>query len=135
MPRPSFRSTFCAASFALLVGVPIAAHAQTTNPDGSRTYALTPQEKARLLDQGSEATVDAALRRAEDGGEGDGRIHGEIGMTIGTHDTRGLYGDAVIPLGHNATAAISFDHYQTDPGKFRWRRNHWYYVPDPNAPY
>ena len=56
-------------------------------------------------------------------------------MTVGTHNTRGIYGDAVIPLGNGATAAISIEDYHTDPGKFRWRHNQMYYVPGPNAPY
>jgi hypothetical protein len=133
MPRNrSNRSTLTpvglALGAALFLAMPMAARAQSTSADGTQTYALTPEQKAKLL------AVDASLRRAEDGGAGDGHIHGEVGMMVGTRNTHGIYGNAVIPLGHGATAAISFENYQTDPGKFRWHRNQWYYAPDPNAP-
>jgi hypothetical protein len=108
----------------LLGASPAMVGAQVTAPDGTQTYALTPQEKADLLANGSESRVDASLLRAQNGG--DGKIHGDVGMMVGTRNTRGVYGDAVVPLGQGATAAFSFENFQTDPGKFRWRRgNGW----------
>ena len=127
----SIRRAGCALGVILLGALPAIAGAQITAPDGTQTYMLTPQEKADLLAHGSESRVDASLLRAQNGG--DGKIHGEVGMTLGTRNTRGIYGDAVVPLGHGATAAVSFENYQTDPGKFRWRRGQWYGA-DPNAP-
>src|SRR5258708_5362329 len=118
------RSTAGRVIFALGAGLlavtPMLARAQTTGVDGTQTYMLTPQQKAALLDHGTESAVDASLLRAQDGGVTDRRIHGEVGMMIGTHDTRGIYGDAVVPLGNNATVGFSFEDYQTAPGKFRW---------------
>ena len=116
----------------LASALPFAAHAQSAGGDMGQTYSLTAREKADILEHGSEGRVDESLLQARRGG--DGKIHGEVGMMVGTRNTRGIYGDAVIPLGHGATAAISFDHYQTDPGKYRWRRNQGYYLPDPYAP-
>ena len=117
----------------LLLGSALPAAAQAQPGDMGQTYSLTAQQKADILANGSESRVDDSLLQARNGG--DGKIHGEIGMTVGTHNTRGIYGDAVIPLGHGATAAISFENYQTDMGRYRWRRNQGYYMPGPNAPY
>jgi hypothetical protein len=115
--------------------MPLAAMASAAPAAGSEgtVIALTPEQKAAVLANGTEEAVDASLARAENGGASPRGIHGEMGMTVGTRNTRGIYGNAVIPLGRGATVAISFDHYQTDPGQFRWRRGGWY-VPDANAP-
>lgn len=117
----------------VLLAAPAVAHAQAAAVDNVRTYALTPEQKAAILANGSESRVDDSLLQARNGG--DGRIHGEMGMTVGTNNTRGIYGNAVIPLGKDAVAAISVGHYQSDLGKYRWRRNNWYdYLSAPNAP-
>ena len=125
--RPSSQPTIAPAILvlgaALLAVIPMMAAAQTTGGDGTQTYILTPQQKAAVLDHSSESAVDASLLRAQNGGLADHRIHGEIGMMIGTHDTRGIYGDAVVPLGNNAIAGFSFEDYQTAPGRFRWHHS------------
>ena len=36
-------------------------------------------------------------------------IHGEMGVMVGTNGARALYGTALIPLGDNAGARISFE--------------------------
>jgi hypothetical protein len=119
--------------FGLLFGaaLPVTADAQVVGNDVGRTYSLTSQQKEDILAHGTEGRVDDALLQARSGG--DGKIHGEMGVTVGTRNTRGIYGNAVIPLGKGATMALSFDHYQTDPGKFRWHRNQMYFVPGPGA--
>jgi len=119
-----------ALGFVLVVALPAVA-AQAAGGDLGQTYSLTPEQKADILAHGSEGRVDDALLQARNGG--DGKIHGEMGVTVGTRNTRGIYGNAVIPLGKGATMALSFDHYQTDPGKFRWHRNQMYYMPGPGA--
>ncbi len=69
------------------------------------TYSLTPEQKAAILDAGTENGAEAA--RA---GKGAGaRIHGEVGGFVGTSGARGAYGTAAIPLGDNAGAIISFE--------------------------
>lgn len=86
--------------------------AQTVPPAGGGTLSLSDSEKSDLLAQNTESSVEAA--RAGLGNGGGGRaIHGEIGAMIGTHDTRGIYGTAAIPLGDNAGAVVSFEssHY------------------------
>jgi hypothetical protein len=124
MPRnPSCRSIALGLAAALLA-TSAAVIAQSTNADGTQTYVLTQQQKDQLMATGSETAVDASLLRAQNGGTNDGKIHGDVGMTVGTHNTHGVYGDAVVPLGGGATAAFSFENYQTAPVKGRW--NHWY---------
>jgi hypothetical protein len=116
------RTTVLALALCLPGTLPTASWAQSSLSAG-RTYSLTPEQKADILANGSESRVDESLLQARSGG--DGKIHGEMGVTVGTNNTRGLYGNAVIPLGKGATAAIAFDHYRTDLGKHRWRRGRW----------
>jgi hypothetical protein len=73
-----------------------------------QVLSLTPEEKAKLLDQHSEASVDAARAGLPGGGSGHG-IHGELGAMIGTNGARGVFGTAAVPLGDNAGAVISFE--------------------------
>lgn len=68
---------------------------------------LSPAAKEKLLDA-------AAMRNAKAADEarvnGVGRqIHGEVGMMIGTHGTRGLFGSAVAPIGESGTIAVAFE--------------------------
>ncbi len=121
--KPAPGATPFALGAILLVAMPTVANAQATAVDNIRTYSLTQQEKADILANGSESRVDESLLQARSGG--DGKIHGEMGVTVGTNNTRGIYGNAVIPLGKDAVAAISFDHYQTDLGKYGRRRGRW----------
>jgi len=128
--RSSLRCAGFALGALLLGAMPALVAAQVTGEPG-QTYSLTAQQKADILANGTEAQVDDSLLWARSGG--DGKIHGEVGMEVGTRNTRGIYGNAVIPLGKGATMALSFDHYQTDPGKFRWRHNQMYFMPGPGA--
>jgi hypothetical protein len=135
--KEGIRRMRCDRPLAVVLGLlfgaalPVAAPAQSPGEIPGQTYSLSAQQKEDILAHGSESRVDDSLLWARSGG--DGKIHGEIGMEVGTRNTRGIYGDAVIPLGKGATVALSFDHYQTDPGKFRWRRNQMYYTPGPGA--
>lgn len=85
---------------------PTLSAAQTGSPN---TLSLSDAQKADIQSHATEDSVDAA--RAGLGGTGvPGRqIHGEVGMMIGSHGTRGAYGTAAIPLGDNAGAVVSFE--------------------------
>ncbi len=74
---------------------------------------LTPAQRAAVLEA-------AALHpnRGLDGGGLDRRIHGEVGMEIGTNGERAIYGTAIVPLGDTGSAAISF----FDGRSGRWPR-------------
>lgn len=68
------------------------------------THSLSAEEKERIL-------AEAAERRAaaEQGGEAPKRrIHGEVGFMIGTGGTRAVHGSAMVPLGDEGVAAMSF---------------------------
>ena len=80
----------------------IAAGAQRTDTD---TPALLPTPG--LAELSTRSLYDDA-----DAGKPDKKIHGEVGMFVGTGGTRGIFGTAVVPLGENATASLSFSHGQ-----------------------
>jgi hypothetical protein len=68
------------------------------------TVALSPEERAAVLDAAASRRPDESLPL-----NGDARqIHGEMGFEIGTRGTRTLFGSTVVPLGENGSAAFSF---------------------------
>lgn len=48
-------------------------------------------------------------------------IEGEMGVAIGTGGYREAFGTAVVPLGQDGVAIVSFDTVESNRGK-RWRR-------------
>ena len=47
-------------------------------------------------------------------------IHGDMGIEIGNHGTRAMYGTAIVPLGENGSAAVSFLTSQSNGGRGRY---------------
>lgn len=87
-------------ALAALLAVPAAAAEETV-------VSLSPAAKEKILEA-------AATRNAGAIGEpvinGTGqRIHGEVGMMIGTNGTRGVFGSAVAPLGETGSVAVAFE--------------------------
>ncbi len=94
--------------------------------------AAAEEQIYRLSAAEREATIAAASNRAEtpallpapdlsdlrgpslygDGVKRDKQVHGEVGMSVGTGGARGFFGTAVVPLGDNATATVSFSQGQ-----------------------
>lgn len=74
---------------------------------------LTPAQRAAVLDAAS-----VRPNRGLDGGGYDRAVHGEVGLEIGSRGERAVYGTAIVPLGDNASAAISFFDGRTG----RWRQ-------------
>ncbi|HWI86962.1 MAG TPA: hypothetical protein VNT42_11655 [Sphingomonas sp.] len=69
------------------------------------TIGLTPEQREAALEEGA-----ARSGTDIDGlGRSDRRVHGEMGVEIGTRGYRAIYGAAAIPLGNDAIAAFSFD--------------------------
>jgi hypothetical protein len=113
--RPLPRAIFAGA--ALLPMLPAPALAQTAPPSGSsQTLSLTETEKADLLAGNTEDSVNAARAGLPSGSPVRG-IHGEMGVMIGTHGSRGIYGTAAIPLGDNAGAVVSVESSRFGTGR------------------
>ena len=76
-------------------------------PPSSDIVTLTPEQREAALEAG-------AARAAADlsGGAGDRRVHGEMGVEIGTGGARSIYGTAVVPIGQNGVAAFSYGQAQ-----------------------
>lgn len=103
----------------LLAGPALAqTQAETTPaPDAAQAdvVRLSPQEREAAIEQGAAR----AARDAELAGAPDRKIHGEMGVEIGTGGTRAAYGSAVVPLGDTGAAAFAFE---TDRSHYRFRR-------------
>jgi len=84
-----------------------------TVPSG--VVALTPEQREAALEAGAAQAKDESLQY----GASDRRVHGEIGVEVGSRGERGVYGTMVAPIGQNGMAAIS---YGTGQGP-RWRRH------------
>jgi len=88
---------------ALLVAVfaAPAAHAQET------VVALSPAEKDKLLNA---AAARAQAAPNEPAIYGDRRrVHGEVGMFVGTGGARGVFGSAIVPVGDDGSVALAIE--------------------------
>ncbi len=85
----------------------------------SLSPAIAQEQVYRLSDADKKAAINAAAQRPEsntrlpivDGrapGSPDSRVHGEVGMMVGTGGTRAIYGTTAVPLGENGSAQFSF---------------------------
>ena len=77
-----------------------------------QVYRLSPEEVLRLQD--STARSASAFDAADAPRPRDGRIHGEIGVGIGTGGYRSFSGVAEVPLGDSASALLAFETGQYD---------------------
>lgn len=69
--------------------------------------SLSPAAKEKVLEAAATRNAGAIGAPAIDGvGR---RIHGEVGMMIGTNGTRGMFGSAVAPLGATGSVAVAFE--------------------------
>ena len=105
----------------LLAGPALAQTQAAPAPDaapetaGADVVRLSPQEREAAIEQGAAR----AARDAELAGAPDRKIHGEMGVEIGTGSTRAAYGSAIVPLGDTGMAAFAFE---TDRSNYRFRR-------------
>ena len=99
--------TLCALSLIAAAGT-----AQDAAPPAS-TVALTPEQREAALEYGAARVRDESLQY----GAGDRKVHGEVGVEVGSRGERAAYGTVVAPIGNNAVAAFS---YGTGQGP-RWR--------------
>lgn len=106
------RILFAFGAFAILA-VPATAQDAPVPP---ATIALTPEQREAALEAGAARAADQSLQN----GTGDRRVHGEVGVEIGSRGERAAYGTLVAPIGQNGMAAIS---YGTGQGP-RWHGRH-----------
>jgi len=99
----------------VLLAVPVAAQDVSTPPSG--TVMLTPEQREAAIEAGAMRAHDESLQN----GGSDRRVHGEVGVEMGSRGERAAYGTLVAPIGQNGVAAIS---YGTGQGP-RWRGRHW----------
>ncbi len=100
----------------LAADTPDTAPAATPAPDVSAdsTVRLSPDQREAALEYGATR----ALREPPINGL-DRKIHGEMGMEIGSNGSHALYGTATVPLGESSSATISF--LTADSGHYRYR--------------
>lgn len=118
---PRFRAFAIALTLAGGAGLAMPSIAQTAPAAGSPTSAdtirLTDEQRDKILDGNTEDSAAAARGELTSAERADRRIHGEVGMMIGTNGARGIYGTAAIPLGDNAGAVVSIE-----SSRFGYRR-------------
>lgn len=125
-------STLRAVSIALALaagagGISTAAFAQSAaEPAASAaaepvTMRLSDAERDAILDANTEASAAAARGEPAEAEEQGRRIHGEVGVMVGTNGTRGIYGVADVPLGENGGATIAFESSRIGYGRVRSR--------------
>jgi hypothetical protein len=73
-------------------------------PRPSDTIALTPEQREAALEAGETRAAEQSLAN----GARDRRLHGEVGVEIGSRGERAAYGTLVAPIGQNGVAAISY---------------------------
>lgn len=90
-------------AFGALAACAVPAVAQETSlPPG--TVALTPEQREAALEAGAARAADDSLGN----GASDRRVHGEVGVEVGSRGERAAYGTLVAPIGQNGVAAISY---------------------------
>ena len=105
------------ASLAISGGVTCAAEPVGAPPLGT-VHRLSPREAEAVQDAAADRNIN--IPSLDGRAVPDGRIHGEIGFGIGTGGYNSVFGTAVIPLGDDSFAALSFE--RTDFGRRRFRR-------------
>ncbi|MEO7814901.1 MAG: hypothetical protein ABIR87_05595 [Sphingomicrobium sp.] len=78
-------------------------------------HRLSAAEVQQILDS-------AEARRAAPDAPPARRIEGELGVAIGTGGYREVFGTAVVPLGQDGTAILTFDTLDSNRGRVRRHR-------------
>lgn len=114
MAIPAFH---LAASLALGVCAAPSTETVSVSPSG-RVHRLSSQEAEAIQDAAADRNINAPS--LDDRRVPDGRIHGEIGFGIGTGGYNSIFGTALVPLGDDGFAALSFE--RSDFGRRPFRR-------------
>ena len=87
-------------------------------PLAGTVHRLSPAEVEAVQDAAADRNINAPS--LDNRPVPDGRIHGEIGFGIGTGGYNTIFGTALIPLGDDGFAALSFE--RSDFGRRPFRR-------------
>ena len=93
----------------------------------SSAPALATEEVHRLSPAEVAAIQERAAQRAPVAEPGDEHgvrsraVHGEVGMAIGTHGYRSIFGTAYVPLGQDGMAVISVENSEFNDRRLRRR--------------
>jgi len=103
---------FHALPIALAAFLPMPSTAQSAT-DATGVIRLSDEQRDRILDTNTEDSAAAARGELTGAERAERRIHGEVGVMVGTNGMRAAYGIADIPLGDkgNATVAVSSSRY------------------------
>ena len=99
---------------AAVLSGPVAA-ADTPGVATTDAHRLRPDQVQKILDEAAakrDVTVDPEPRR----------IEGEMGVAIGTGGYREAFGTAIVPLGQDGVAILSFDTVDSNRGRARRHR-------------
>ena len=99
---------------AVLILTPTLAAAETVT-------RWTPEQIEAAKETAAVRNMNADTQVANSGAS-ERRVHGEMGVAIGTGGYRSIYGTAVAPLGNNGVLAFSFENTQSDQGRYYRRR-------------
>ena len=107
----------CWTTGAIAQTAPKADAAPPVSPEPSDTIRLTDEQRMRILDSNTEVSA-AAARGEMTGSDREAlRIHGEVGVSVGSNGSHSIYGVAAIPLGEHAQATVMFE-----SSRFNYRR-------------
>ncbi len=102
-------------SIMLAVLTPVAVQAETIR--------LTPEQAEAARDAGAARRAGSASLPPVDTALSDRRVHGEVGLTVGTGGYRSFYGAAAVPLGDDGEVMLGYDNargrgYGYGPGRY-----------------
>nr|WP_295669414.1 hypothetical protein [Sphingomonas sp.] len=107
----------CWTTGAIAQTAPTPGAAPPVSPEPSDTIRLTDEQRMRILDSNTEVSA-AAARGEMTGSDREAlRIHGEVGVSVGSNGSHSIYGVAAIPLGEHAQATVMFE-----SSRFNYRR-------------
>ena len=108
----------CWSTAAFAQSIPAAPTTTSSGPfTTTDTVRLTDEQRREILDKNTVESAAAARGELTEPERAERGIHGEIGVMIGSHGTRGAYGTAEIPLGDHAAATVSIE-----SSRFGYRR-------------
>lgn len=103
-----------AAAILVASAVPCYAEAVPADQLTPDTIRLSPAQREAALEYGATRSANELPINGLDR-----KIHGEVGMEIGSNGSRAMFGTATVPLGDTGSATVSF--LNANGGRYRYR--------------